>query len=186
MVYKKTTWYSFITPIRVGAIASGASGDWMNAFGRFASLLGVAFQIQDDVLNLVGTGEYGKESAGDLWEGKHTLILIHAMRCARPRERKEALRILQKPRPPTESRERRPAGRGLPSSCSDLRAAGKVEPGRVRPPVGGRRQTQRGLYKTPEDIEFLRELIERYDGIGIRVPRRRTACGRRSAGFRAN
>ena len=99
MVYKKTTWYSFITPVRVGAIAAGASAVQVNAFARFATLLGVAFQIQDDVLNLLGGEEYGKESAGDLWEGKHTLILIHAMRSASEAERLEARRILSKERP---------------------------------------------------------------------------------------
>ncbi len=104
MVYKKTTWYSFITPVHVGAITSGASSDRMNALGRFASLLGVAFQIQDDVLNLTGTDHYGKEIAGDLWEGKHTLILIHAMRSAREHERNDAVRILRKPRPPAAGR----------------------------------------------------------------------------------
>ena len=81
----------------------------MNTLSRFASLLGVAFQIEDDVLNLVGTGNNGKELAGDLWEGKHTLILVHAMRCARESERIDALRILNKPRPPAESR---PATKG--------------------------------------------------------------------------
>jgi DNA repair protein RadA/Sms len=47
---------------------------------RFGSLLGVAFQIHDDVLNLRGVERrYGKETAGDLWEGKRTLILAHAL-----------------------------------------------------------------------------------------------------------
>ena len=56
MVYKNTTWYSFITPIRVGAITSGATREQVHALGRFACLLGVAFQIQDaGVLNRIGT-----------------------------------------------------------------------------------------------------------------------------------
>ena len=45
---------------------------------RFGFHLGAAFQIQDDVLNLVGDVDlYGKEIDGDLWEGKRTLMLIH-------------------------------------------------------------------------------------------------------------
>jgi geranylgeranyl diphosphate synthase type II len=61
--------------------------------------VGVAFQIQDDVLNLIADeGRYGKEIGGDLWEGKHTLILLHMMRSATPAEKGEALRILNKPR----------------------------------------------------------------------------------------
>ncbi|MEO7135938.1 MAG: polyprenyl synthetase family protein, partial [Vicinamibacterales bacterium] len=57
MVYKKTTWYSFIAPVRIGAIAAGAPSEAVHAFSRFATLLGVAFQIQDDALNLIGGTE---------------------------------------------------------------------------------------------------------------------------------
>jgi geranylgeranyl diphosphate synthase type II len=42
---------------------------------------------------------YGKEQYGDLWEGKHTLILIHAMRSASDSERAQAAAILAKARP---------------------------------------------------------------------------------------
>lgn len=61
--------------------------------------MGVAFQIRDDILNLVGDERpYGKETAGDLWEGKRTLMLLHAMRRATPVERAAAERILGKQR----------------------------------------------------------------------------------------
>jgi geranylgeranyl diphosphate synthase type II len=63
-------------------------------------VLGVAFQIQDDVLNLTADeGRYGKEIGGDLWEGKHTLILLHMMRSATADEQARAREILRKPRP---------------------------------------------------------------------------------------
>jgi geranylgeranyl diphosphate synthase type II len=46
---------------------------------RFGFHLGAAFQIQDDLLNLVGDESlYGKEINGDLREGKRTLVLIHS------------------------------------------------------------------------------------------------------------
>ena len=55
---------------------------------RFGFHLGAAFQIQDDLLNLVGTEqEYGKEIDGDLYEGKRTLPLIHLIRNARGADR---------------------------------------------------------------------------------------------------
>ena len=48
---------------------------------RFGFLLGAAFQIRDDLLNLVGEpATYGKEINGDLYEGKRTLMLIHLAR----------------------------------------------------------------------------------------------------------
>jgi geranylgeranyl diphosphate synthase type II len=99
MVYKKTTWYTFLAPVLAGAIAAGADASVLRALARFATPLGVAFQIEDDVLNLAGREErYGKEIFGDLWEGKHTLVLIHALRVASPSARAEALSILAKPR----------------------------------------------------------------------------------------
>ena len=52
----------------------------LDRFDRFGYLLGLAFQITDDVLNLNGNvARYGKEINGDLWEGKRTLVLAHAL-----------------------------------------------------------------------------------------------------------
>ena len=87
MVLKKTAWYSFMHPMRIGALAAGADHD-LDRFNRFGFLLGAAFQIQDDLLNLVGTASrYGKEIGGDLWEGKRTLVVSHAFTQAPPEER---------------------------------------------------------------------------------------------------
>src|SRR5262249_6329786 len=103
MVYKKTSWYTFVTPVTIGAIVARVEGDRFRTLRNFAALLGIAFQIQDDVLNLVGEHRrYGKEIAGDLWEGKHTLILMHTMRSATASERKRATQILAKRRAPLE------------------------------------------------------------------------------------
>jgi geranylgeranyl diphosphate synthase type II len=100
MVTKKTGWYSFITPVLIGCIAADAPPAVVTALETYARCLGVAFQIQDDLLNLEeDIGGYGKERHGDLWEGKRTLMLLHALREASPAERSEALRILGKPRP---------------------------------------------------------------------------------------
>lgn len=87
MVLKKTAWYSFIHPMRIGALAAGA-GENLERFHRLGFLLGAAFQIQDDVLNLIGSASrYGKEIGGDLWEGKRTLVLSHAFTHASPADR---------------------------------------------------------------------------------------------------
>jgi geranylgeranyl diphosphate synthase type II len=97
MVLKKTCWYSFIHPCRLGALIAGEQD--LDRFHRFAFLTGAAFQIQDDILNLVGRGKmYGKEIGGDLWEGKRTLILTHALGQAGGGERKRLEEILRKPR----------------------------------------------------------------------------------------
>ncbi len=63
---------------------------------RFGFYLGAAFQIQDDLLNLIGTErEYGKEIDGDLYEGKRTLPLIHLLRNARGPDRHALDRYLR-------------------------------------------------------------------------------------------
>lgn len=88
MCLKKTSWYSFIYPLRLGAIvAQGAQP--ADRFCRFGWYVGAAFQIQDDLLNLTGTfAKYGKEIMGDLVEGKRTLPLVHLLGACTSRERR--------------------------------------------------------------------------------------------------
>jgi geranylgeranyl pyrophosphate synthase len=109
LVLKKTAWYSFIHPMRIGALVANAGDQNLDRFDRFGYLLGVAFQITDDVLNLVGdVSRYGKEIDGDLWEGKRTIVLTHALShasaadrawigsfLARPRERRLPREVLR-------------------------------------------------------------------------------------------
>jgi geranylgeranyl diphosphate synthase, type II len=78
LIMHKTCWYTTIHPLRVGALlGSGGRAD-VRPMVRFGFHLGAAFQIQDDLLNLVGDEAlYGKEINGDLREGKRTLVLIH-------------------------------------------------------------------------------------------------------------
>ena len=100
MVVKKTGWYTCISPCRLGAIAAGYTRpEGLDLLGRVFEKVGVAFQIQDDVLNLVGEESvYGKEILGDLLEGKRTLLLIHLMRSLGGREHGRVLRWLARPR----------------------------------------------------------------------------------------
>lgn len=100
MVYKKTSWYTFITPAIVGCIVADAGERQTVALRKFASLLGIAFQMQDDILNLTAERErYGKEIDGDLWEGKHTVLLLHMMRTVQAEKRRTIETILAKDRP---------------------------------------------------------------------------------------
>lgn len=100
MVHKKTGWYSFIAPVQVGATAARASPRTLAGLSRFAALLGIAFQIQDDLLSLEGAEDIvGKDELGDLWEGKLTLPLLHTLRRLEPAAKAEALAILLRSRP---------------------------------------------------------------------------------------
>jgi geranylgeranyl diphosphate synthase, type II len=99
MVLKKTCWYTTIYPSRIGALIGTRSERDLDRFIRFGFFLGAAFQIQDDLLNLVGDRRrYGKELGGDVWEGKRTLMLIHLLSRASARDRRRLAAFLARPR----------------------------------------------------------------------------------------
>lgn len=78
MILKKTCWYTCIHPIRIGAIIGTQGNADTDSFNRLGYFMGTAFQIQDDILNLIAEEKkYGKEIGGDIIEGKRTLMLIH-------------------------------------------------------------------------------------------------------------
>jgi geranylgeranyl diphosphate synthase type I len=81
----------------VGAYLGGANEKVANTLYNFGKSIGVAFQIQDDVLNVIGDEKkYGKEIGGDITEGKRTLMVIHAINNANEKDRKRLIEILSK------------------------------------------------------------------------------------------
>jgi len=102
MVTHKAAYYTAVAPLRLGALLAGQNPP--PAYEEGGLKLGVAFQIVDDVLNLEGDEAYGKELAGDLYEGKRTLILLRFLQGASPEERGRAETLLRLPR------EEKPAG----------------------------------------------------------------------------
>jgi geranylgeranyl diphosphate synthase, type II len=98
MTLKKTCWYTCIHPCRLGALIATQDAN-LDRFDRFGYFMGAAFQIQDDILNLVGDHKkYGKEIGGDIWEGKRTLMLIHALNQSTVIEKERLRRFLATPR----------------------------------------------------------------------------------------
>jgi geranylgeranyl diphosphate synthase type II len=105
MAYKKTCWYTVIAPLRIGVVCGSPPGaeapldEELLPLTEVGHLAGIAFQISDDLLNLeADEAVYGKEQAGDLWEGKRTVMLLHFVRTARGRTRDRARRVLATPR----------------------------------------------------------------------------------------
>ncbi|MEV3901459.1 polyprenyl synthetase family protein [Mycobacterium sp. NPDC050551] len=83
LIMHKTCWYTTIHPLRVGALVGSRGTADLRPLVRFGFHFGAAFQIRDDLLNLVGDeATYGKEILGDLYEGKRTLPLVHLMSSA--------------------------------------------------------------------------------------------------------
>jgi geranylgeranyl diphosphate synthase type II len=181
LVYKKTTCYTFLAPMKLGAIAAGADARVIERLKRIAICLGAAFQIQDDILNLEGDeGLYGKEQLGDLWEGKHTLILTHALRHARPAERAQALAILAKARP---AKADLPSDR-LRSLIASLEVTGEIASGPAARLLTALEEERPPEVKTEADVRWLHRLILAHGSIAYArsIARQRALRAQRSLG----
>ncbi|MCK4997701.1 polyprenyl synthetase family protein [Candidatus Pacearchaeota archaeon] len=64
---------------KLGAILAGATDSQIDALGNFAESIGIAFQIQDDILNITPSKNWGKDFGDDINEGKRTLLIIKAL-----------------------------------------------------------------------------------------------------------
>ena len=101
MCVRKSCWYTTIGPCRTGVTIGSefATPEQLAIVTDFATKMGLAFQIRDDLLNLLSTfKEYGKEINGDIWEGKRTVMLIHLLENCLPSEKKVIAAILKKER----------------------------------------------------------------------------------------
>lgn len=79
----------------IGATLAGASDEDIKKIYRFATELGLAFQLQDDMLDSFGDEALGKKIGGDILEGKQTYLMVQAMSRASEQER-EVLRTTHK------------------------------------------------------------------------------------------
>jgi len=117
MANHKTAYYSGAVPLAVGAIVGGGTQEQIELLRSFGMGTGLAFQIQDDVLNLVGTREATKKDfRSDIAEGKRTLVAVHALHHSDKRDR--LLEILS-------ARETDPAV--LDEAVEIMREAGSIE-----------------------------------------------------------
>lgn len=90
MIRQKTA-SLFMNCVRMGAELGGASGDDRARMVRYAELLGLCFQIKDDIFDYYDNAEIGKPTGNDLREGKVTLPLLYALRSA-PEEEARPMR----------------------------------------------------------------------------------------------
>ncbi len=79
----------------VGAFVGGGAGEQVRALKDFGMAVGIGFQIQDDILNLIGEEEkYKKEIGGDITEGKRTLMVLHTLQLSSADEKKQLIGLL--------------------------------------------------------------------------------------------
>ncbi len=120
VVESKTCYYTVYGPLQIGAIAANQPDSTLAMLKEVGHDAGVAFQITDDILDMVGDEKkFGKKNLGDLYEGKVTLMIMHARDNATEAERARIDAIYRKARKD----------------------------------------------KTPEEIDFLKNIIEKYGGI---------------------
>ena len=93
---RKKTGAFFALAIVGGGVIGGASERQLRDLGRFAREAGVAFQIKDDLLDVVG-GK-GRTLGSDVREGKRTVMVAYALERASPVERRRLVSILNAPR----------------------------------------------------------------------------------------
>lgn len=81
---------------KLAVVLSGRSEQLAEKIGRVAEAIGVAFQIQDDILNLTGE-KFAKRKGGlgeDITEGKRSLMVIYTLKKANKKDRKRLFEIL--------------------------------------------------------------------------------------------
>jgi octaprenyl-diphosphate synthase len=84
----------------LGASLADAPEDWVNGLETYGMCLGMAFQIQDDILDLIGdVGQVGKTLGIDAEKGKLTLPIIHFLKSAPPEHRVLLRSLLSGPVP---------------------------------------------------------------------------------------
>jgi geranylgeranyl diphosphate synthase type I len=82
---------------KVGAILGGGTPEQVRALGNYGRLIGMAFQIRDDVLGVLGESKkFGKPLKSDIREGKKTLIVIYALESLGAKDRKTLVEVLGK------------------------------------------------------------------------------------------
>lgn len=80
--------------VRIGCQAVGAPEKQMEILEKYAYIMGMAFQIRDDVFDYFPSDDIGKPSGHDLIEGKVTLPILHALRVAPEKEAEKVREIL--------------------------------------------------------------------------------------------
>ena len=93
---KKKTASLFETCCKIGGLLGNGNNREVKALSSYGRNLGIAFQIQDDLLDIIGDEKkLGKKIGGDLVEGKKTYLFIKALEKAKEKERKFLFKLIR-------------------------------------------------------------------------------------------
>jgi len=94
MIELKTS-VALAASLQTGAILGGAGERNQHLLYEFGKKLGIAFQVQDDYLDVFGNPEkFGKQVGGDILANKKTFLLLHALETATAAQQKELKTLL--------------------------------------------------------------------------------------------
>lgn len=97
MYEKKTARYTVEGPLHLGALLAGGTPELATELSRYALPIGIAFQIQDDILGIYGDEKrIGKPVGSDIREGKITVLVAHVFEYADRATKKELDQLLKK------------------------------------------------------------------------------------------
>ena len=96
IIDRKTAELFKVSSVTAGILAL-CSKDQLDSLSQFSTSLGIAFQIQDDILDYYGDEKFtGKKVGKDYEEGKFTLPIITALKNADPKIQKKLLSLFEK------------------------------------------------------------------------------------------
>ena len=99
IINSKTCYYTVYGPMQIGAMVANQRKGMLNMFEKIGKPAGIAFQVVDDILDMTADEKvFGKKRYGDLYEGKVTLIVLHAYKSANQAERERLGAIYKKNR----------------------------------------------------------------------------------------
>lgn len=97
MYEKKTARYTIEGPLHLGVLLAGGDPALTTALSSYALPIGIAFQIQDDILGIYGDEErIGKPVGSDIREGKITILVAHVLESADQKTKKEMTSLLKR------------------------------------------------------------------------------------------
>lgn len=149
IIRRKTAW-PISAGAKIGAILGGGSLEEVLAMGQYGTNLGIAFQIVDDILDVIGDEKVlGKPTGTDIREGNVTLLTLSALKNGSRDDREELGRIIKKRRKTREEVRR---------ALDIIVRSGAVEAARERAREFGRRAKESlGLIPpNPYKLELLR------------------------------
>lgn len=95
MIEKKTAALARMC-CELGAYLANGSKEDIKALSNYGKYLGIAFQIQDDLLDITADKfEFGKRIGGDLMEGKKTFLFIKAFEKAKGKDKSDLVKVIE-------------------------------------------------------------------------------------------